>query len=212
MCIVLGQAGVGKTSLKCLLLDQWPPDVRSSTICAETPVRIMLRKVSQTRMQNLKGRWKEVNDDKLLDTVAKMILIAEPDATLFLSESNAAKFTDEPDAAQASTAKKSSKKPEQNFLLKIVNWIRNWNKEEAKTLPAAGVRDDSAPTHLEKVAKAASTLQTSEACQRALKKIMDKLVERISKLRLEGENGQLVTFTNLGEQLRSMWIYFSDCG
>ena len=43
VCVVLGQPGVGKTCIKYLLLDQRPPDLRSSTICAETPLRIEIK-------------------------------------------------------------------------------------------------------------------------------------------------------------------------
>ena len=63
--------------MKYLLLDQRPPHLRSSTICAETPMRIHLRRVSQSRIQNLEGQWKEVKDEELLETVARMILLAE---------------------------------------------------------------------------------------------------------------------------------------
>ena len=76
VCILLGQAGVGKTSLKYLLLDQRPPDLRSSTICAETPVRIEFRPVSEAMYQSLGGNWKEVKDKGALDIVARMILVA----------------------------------------------------------------------------------------------------------------------------------------
>ena len=78
VCIVLGQPGVGKTHLKYLLLDRRPPHLRSSTICAETPVRVEIRTISGTKIQNIRGQWKEVSDDDMLDIVAKMILLAEP--------------------------------------------------------------------------------------------------------------------------------------
>ena len=86
VCIVLGQAGVGKTSMKYLLLDQRPPHLRNSTICAETPMRIHLRRVSQSRIQNLEGQWKEVKDEELLETVARMILLAESEGGEVLGE------------------------------------------------------------------------------------------------------------------------------
>ena len=78
VCIVLGQPGVGKTHLKYLLLDRRPPHLRSSTICAETPIRVEIRTVSGKKVQNIRGQWKEVSDDNMLDIVAKMILLAEP--------------------------------------------------------------------------------------------------------------------------------------
>ena len=78
VCIIVGQPGVGKTHVKYLLLDKRPPHLRSSTICAETPVRIEVRSVSGSRVQNIRGNWKEVSDEEMLDIVARMILQVEP--------------------------------------------------------------------------------------------------------------------------------------
>ena len=54
VCIVLGLPGVGKTHLKFLLLDKLPPSLRTSTICAETPIRIKIRTISGTKFKTLK--------------------------------------------------------------------------------------------------------------------------------------------------------------
>ena len=81
LCVVLGPPGVGKTCLKYLLLDQRPPHLRSSTICAETPLRIEIKPMSEARIQTLRGNWKEVKGEEMLDTVARMILLAERDAS-----------------------------------------------------------------------------------------------------------------------------------
>ena len=83
VCIILGLPGVGRTLLKNLLLSKppVPPALRSSTICAEAPIRIEVRTVSGTRVRNEQGKWKEVDDDRMLDVVATMILSVEPDQT-----------------------------------------------------------------------------------------------------------------------------------
>ena len=76
VCIILGLPGVGKTLLKNLLLSKppVPPAFRSSTPCAEAPIRIEVRTVSGTRVRNEQGKWKEVDDNGMLDVVATMIL------------------------------------------------------------------------------------------------------------------------------------------
>ena len=40
--LILGEAGVGKTSTKCILFNKPPPQVRTSTPLAEAPVQIRL--------------------------------------------------------------------------------------------------------------------------------------------------------------------------
>ena len=78
VCVVLGQPGVGKTHMKYLLLDRRPPHLRTSTGLAETPLRIEIRSVSGSRIQNIRGQWKDVSEKEMLDILARMILIAEP--------------------------------------------------------------------------------------------------------------------------------------
>ena len=208
VCILLGQAGVGKTSLKYLLLDQRPPDLRSSTICAETPVRIEFRPVSEAMYQSLGGNWKEVKDKGALDIVARMILMADLDDTLFV-EIDAAEAGINPAVVSGADAKAVPRKSK-GILTKITDRLLNRTSKDnssAKTKASSAEKVDtsaSAPV---------AEPPTSDACQRAMKKIMDELVERITKLKLETEDGQEISFANLSEeQLKLMWVYFSDCG
>ena len=195
VCVVLGPPGVGKTSIKYLLLDQRPPHLRSSTICAETPLRIEIKPMSEARIQTLKGNWKEVKGEEMLDTVARMILLAERDAS-----------------SKEATVKVPKEK--KSVLTKIINWITQGSKEDAspEKKASAGVGDEAGAG--EGGASATAVALSSDACQSAMKKIMDKLVKAISKLKLEGEEGQLEGLSHhLTEQLlRSLWVYFSDCG
>ena len=197
-CVLLGAAGVGKSSVKYLLLDQRPPHLRTSTVCAETPIRIEIRRISESRFQNLGGQWKEVKDKEMVETIARMILLADRESSHLFGEQDTAADV----AAEKKGAGKSSKKSEPSFLTKIVNWIKKRDKEEERSSERKGGD-----------ASAQASSATSDACQRAVKKIMDKLVKCISKLRLESEEGQVVTLSNPVEQLlKSKWIYFSDCG
>ena len=202
VCIVLGQAGVGKTCVKYLLLDQRPPHLRSSTICAEAPLRIEIKRISETKIQSLKGNWKEVNSEDMLDIIAKMILLAERDIS--------PNFLDDEHTSVKETTVKVTKH-QKNVMTKISHWIKKHNKEAT----LANKKVATSPS-VEAKAKTASTIAGGEAaslssatCKRAMKKIMDKLVLSISKL--ESEEDQLYAM-DLSQLLKSLWVYFSDCG
>ena len=151
VCIILGQPGVGKTHFKYLLLDQRPPHLRSSTICAETPVRIEIRTVSGSKIHNVKGNWKEVDGEEMLDIVAKMVLLAEPQLC---------------------------QKPDQGLFSKVASWFQSHDRGTAGArLPTLN------PAPKKKAAGATPAL--SDACQKAVNGIMDKLVQRITSLRSE---------------------------
>ena len=198
ICVILGQAGVGKTCVKYLLLDQQPPHLRSSTICAETPLRIEIKRMSAARIQSLKGNWKEIKGEEMIDIAAKMILLAEQDT----SSSVNAEVTSE--VATVKVLKKQS-----SVLTKIVNWITKRNRPTEGT-SAASVRAEGRSANSD--ARATTKLQTSDACERAINKIMTKLIQCISKLK--SEEGQLKHLADpITEQLlNSLWVYFSDCG
>ena len=189
VCVVLGQPGVGKTCIKYLLLDQRPPHLRSSTICAETPLRIEIKQMSEARIQTLKGNWKEVKGEEMLEIVARMILLAEQDTKSSL------------DAGVKVTKK------QKNILTKIVNWVTKHGKDASQSKKAATGDGEGG-------ASAGAVALPADACQSAVTRIMDKLVQCISKLKLKSEGGELEALSNpLTEQLlRSLWVYFSDCG
>ena len=200
VCLVLGPPGVGKTCIKYLLLDQRPPHLRSSTICAETPVRIEIKRMSEARIQTLKGNWKEVKGEEMLDTVARMILLAERDTSSAIDVEETAK------EATVNVTKK-----QKNVLTKIVNWITKHNKEDASggkkaAAPITSPIDDSEGVSTKAVALPA------DACQSAMKNIMDKLVQCIMKLKSEGGELEALSHPLTKQLLRSLWIYFSDCG
>ena len=194
VCIVLGQPGVGKTHLKYLLLDRRAPHLRSSTICAETPVRFEIRTVSGTKVQNIRGQWKEVSDEDMLDIVAKMILLAEPQL---------------------------HQKSEQSIFTKVANLFTSQDQG------AAGAKLPSLKhSRRRKHFKHGETEPTiSGSCQTALKLIMDKIVQRISKLKSDGfpnksSETQEESHCQAGSSeqsigeiiLKSKWVYFTDSG
>ena len=203
VCVVLGQPGVGKTCIKYLLLDQRPQHLRSSTICAETPLRIEIKRMSEARIQTLKGNWKEVKGEEMLEIVARMILLAEQDTKSSL---------DAPEETPKEATEKVIKKQE-NILTKIFNWVTNLGKEDASPSKKAAIGAKASSTgDGEGGASAGAVALPADACQSAVTRIMDKLVQCI--MRLKSEEGELETLSHsLTEQLlRSLWVYFSDCG
>ena len=185
VCIIVGQPGVGKTHVKYLLLDKRPPHLRSSTICAETPVRIEVRSVSGSRVQNIRGNWKEVSDEEMLDIVARMILQVEPQL---------------------------SQKSEQGFFSKVAKLLQL----DSTGSTGAKLPNLDSPAKAKKKAKqpGTTTPALSDACQEATKEIMDKLTERITKLRSgEGSTPGGSSTLSLSEiLLNSKWVYFTDSG
>ena len=69
-CLIIGAAGVGKTTIKNLLLNKEPPKKRISTGVMGNPVRA----VSVSRIAMTKDSWFVVDDDKkLMKIIADVI-------------------------------------------------------------------------------------------------------------------------------------------
>ena len=173
MCALLGLPGVGKTHLKLLLLEKPPPHLRSSTNIAESPIRIEIRTISGTRVKTVEGKWKEVDDEEMLDVVANMIISEE----------------DKRERAQP-----KENKPKQNILNRVFEWIKNSGKA------LAGMMSTPGPV---------VTPPISDGCRKAMKKIMDSLVQRITKLRDEMEDTVQSPHKHV---VTTKWIYFTDSG
>ena len=87
--LILGEAGVGKTSTKCILFNKPPPQVRTSTPLAEAPVQIRLESpISQVgashsghrdlevvgvKVQSADRSWNRMDDEQLEEIVADAI-------------------------------------------------------------------------------------------------------------------------------------------
>ena len=155
LCIVLGLPGVGKTHLKFLLLNEQPPYLRTSTNCAEAPVRIEIRTITGTRLQTIGGQWKEVGDTEMFDVVAEMILVAESNFDLPPLERK----------AKASEAPKQSK----SVFAKIVSWAKR--------------SSSSSGTEVQGATAQALSSNASASCKRAMDVILDKVIQSITKLR-----------------------------
>ena len=181
--IVVGQPGVGKSHTKYLILDRRPPHLRNSTSCAETPVRIEVRSVSGSRIQNLRGRWKEVNNEEMLDIIAKMILLAEPEV---------------------------SPESDGSFFSKVAKFFQldSQNIAGAKMPKLKPISMSKAP---KKVKGGSSAPLLSNTCQKAVKEIMEKLLDRISKM-CSSKGEEEGSAESLSDLIKSKWVYFTDSG
>ena len=186
VCIIVGLPGVGKTHLKFLLLDQRPPHLRSSTICAETPVRIEIRTITGTRVQTIEGKWSEVDNEEMFDVVAEMILLAEPESSIEI----------QPQANDDAAAPQHSKKP--GVFARLINRMKKRSTSvEQETTDSPG---------------ASAQALDSSAYQKAMNVIMDKLVQHITKMRDKICESKASNKLSSRQGLKSKWVYFTDSG
>ena len=192
VCIVLGLPGVGKTHLKFLLLDQRPPHLRTSTICAETPVRIEIRTVTGTRVQTVEGKWSEVDNEEMFDVVAEMILLAEVESSSELQPHT----TNDIDVAEVEKPKKKS------VFTRLINRLK---------------KRSASVEHLEATdspqLQACASVQTpdSSAYQKAMNAIMNKLTQHITKVKRKLHESR-TSKLSYKQRLKSKWVYFTDSG
>ena len=192
VCIVLGLPGVGKTHLKFLLLDQRPPHLRTSTICAETPVRIEIRTITGTRMQTIEGKWSEIDNEDMFDVVAEMILLAEPESS---NESQPQTYyDDDDDAAPQKRSKKS------NVFARLINRLR----KRSKSVEHLDATDSPQ-------ACASAQALDSSAYQNAMNVIMNKLIQHITKMRGKIYDSKMSELSSR-KGLKTKWVYFTDSG
>ena len=225
LCIVQGLPGVGKTHLKFLLLDQEPPHLRTSTNCAEAPVRIEIGTVTGTRVKTIGGRWQDVDDEDMFDVVAEMILLAEPESIsevdhleeVYFEAPNASRKHKVPKKPKPSEMTKPSEnpkppendtppekpKPSNSVFSRILSWMKG-NRTSTDEKPESPQEEASGASAAQPVSS-----NVSNACQKAMNVIMDKLVHCITKMR-----GRMNT-TDTSERkfsLKSKWVYFNDSG
>ena len=75
--LVVGSAGVGKTSLIKLLLDQDPPGERNSTGCLERSIRVI--RVLHEKGKDQEGKWNEVPQEELDEMIAEAVPVLVKD-------------------------------------------------------------------------------------------------------------------------------------
>ena len=213
VCITVGLPGVGKTCLKFLLMGQPPPELRSSTICAEAPIRIevQVRAISDIKLRASGEQWIEVDNEGMLEIVARMIILVSeqyPESRAFRFQDISDKPTREVEQggeAEHCGGVGVEKVAKENPLSRFVRWITSRGRKETHQSP-----EPSHDTKLSAVVAHPQPTLPSEACQTAVDAIIDKLVQIITRLRNEkpGE-GSIHPSRSL---LESIWVYLSDCG
>ena len=191
LCFILGMPGVGKTNLKCLLLDQDPPQQRTSTNCAEAPVRIEIRNVTGTKVQTTGGRWHDVDNEGMFDVIANMILVADPESRI------------EVDLMDEEPVHPKQLKSSNTFFSRI----RNWMKRNSK--PTNTDSNEEGATNVPHASPQPLPSNVSDACQKAMYVIMDKLVQCIMRAK-----GQMTAadISRMKQNLKLRWVYFTDSG
>ena len=217
VCITVGLPGVGKTCLKFLLMGEPPPELRNSTICAETPIKIeiQLRAISDIKLRASGEQWIEVDNEGMLEIVARMIILVSeqhPESRRFQFQET----SDDPirEVMQGGEAERCSeveleKVTKENPLSRFVRWITT--RSHKKTYPK---QEDCYDANLPAAVAHPQPNVPSEACQRAVSAIMAKLVQIISRLRNEkpGEGSVQPSGIPLCKIPESIWVYLSDCG
>ena len=216
VCIIIGLPGVGKTCLKFLLMGLPPPELRSSTICAETPIRIevQVRAISDLKLRASGERWLEVDNEGMLEIVARMIILASeqhPQSERFLFRKTSDELTREAGLPQQGGEAEScgevgvEKVAKENPLSRFVRWVKTRSRKRTHQQPK-----DSHGAKLPAVALAPQPTVPTETYQTAVSDIMDKLANIIARLRNEKPGEGSIQATR--SLLESIWVYLSDCG
>ena len=184
IALMVGTPGVGKTCLKCLLMGRKPPDARTSTTCAEHPIKI--RSVSSSQFQKLRGKWKEMSSDKLLPMIGRFI------------RKNAKKVGVEIP-------------PELNAYLELLEGSTTAAASgKVATSPttsgSATMAGESATSSGKSKGKLESFSSQNEAA--ALDEMVESMLGSLEKL-IAGEE---LTEEEEDELMSSVWIYFTDSG
>ena len=185
--VIVGSPGVGKTLLKLLLLCKKPPPTRSSTICAEKPVKI--RSVSLSKFQKYLGKWKDVSAEQLLPMIGRFI------------RQNVARL------------RKVIPEEMKEYLEQLEMFAATTSDGNA---PSATTSDDDSTTHMMGGASTSMPCDIdseaeSATCseeEAALKEMIDSIFGTLEKV-IAGDD---LTEDEVEELFSSIWIYFTDSG
>ena len=75
-CVMMGNAGAGKTHVMYRLFDKDPPAIRSSTAVAEAPIRAISRTIIGAVKRSVD--WFEVSSEKLMEMLAQAVQAGVP--------------------------------------------------------------------------------------------------------------------------------------
>ena len=206
--LIQGEAGVGKTSTKCILFNKPPPHFRTSTPLAEAPVQIRVDcPVSQGDQPHTRHRDVQVFGVKVesagsewncLDSEELERIVVEAIATI-----NSTRDTD----IQSHSV--SSPHPRQGLTDSFA--VFNMSQTDSRSPPIENQTVTSTLFHTSQADNGTNALEgTSESTseselQAAVASIYGKIVDLVKKQISLGN-------TNANEILGSNWIYFIDSG
>ena len=207
--LIQGEAGVGKTSTKCILFNEPPPHFRTSTPLAEAPVQIRVDcPVSQgdqshtgprdvqvfgVKVESASSEWNRLDGDKLERIVVEAI------ATI-----NSTRYTD----IQSHSV--SSPHPRQGLTdsSAVFNTCETDNRSPPEENPTntSTVFHTSHADNGTNASKGISESTSESELQAAVANIYGQIVGLVEKKQTFPGN------TNANEILGSNWIYFIDSG
>ena len=191
ICVMVGPPGVGKTLLKHLLLGKKPPLTRTSTPCAEQPIKI--RSVSLAKFQKLFGRWKEVSTEQLLPMIGRYIRQNVENLQMIIPD-EIKEYLELLEMAPPPTSAVEKVATSSSVTASSGNSIANL-MGVASSSPLPSNSDTQSPS---------SSLDEEAAVKEVIESVFGTLEKLISGEELNEEEAE--------ELLSSIWVYFTDCG
>lgn len=220
LCLLLGTAGVGKTSLKHLLTKIRPPEVRQSTPLAKKPTKVNIRPVSGSRVKIKKsdGNWKEATESDLLNLVAEAVLVCNQINDQVVSTDNMQRIlgllevnsrdtnaspsdeTDGPSDKEQSTAAKAKGQAVPDI------------KPPTKRARTTGVQPQCVQVdtqlHADSGLQHCSPQAAAVTSEGVIASITQKLLQMVTECQ-----GKVESYDDDSKELfASDWVYFTDCG
>ena len=214
--LIQGEAGVGKTSTKCILFNKPPPLVRTSTPLAEAPIQFHVenpashsqlatpKHVTGVRIQNVASTWRVLGDEELREIVTNAI------ASITVEKSLAENFeqeelmnqTDKPAVSTGELHRSTHDESLDSTVSdqKVDQVLQNALGRSTTTEIKPDIRSSGAQ---------ARAVTIKPAIAKPVQVAIASIHERIVKLTGTKKLGTLKSVTEI---LGSNWIYFIDSG
>ena len=183
--LILGMAGVGKTSFKHILLGLLPPDVRNSTSLADAPIQIpLIRDVSGVKVQAGESGWKPIQGDDLQKIVTDTI------------------------STIVSNLKDVPESMKRELQEQVASIATPRGTQRSKPVKTSGQTTSTASTASTSHIPRQSTPSSQEGVQGVIANFMGMMVSMVAGKSSESQ----VSGRDPREVLGSDWIYFTDSG
>ena len=214
--LIQGEAGVGKTSTKCILFNKPPPLVRTSTPLAEAPIQFHVenpashsqlatpKHVTGVRIQNVASTWRVLGDEELREIVTDAI------ASITVEKSLAENFeqeelTNQTDKPAVSTGELQRSTHDESLDSTVSDQKVDQVSQNAFGNPTTTELKPDIRSSGAQAGAVTNKPAIEERVQIAIASIHEKIVK------LTGTK-KLGTLKSVTEILGSNWIYFIDSG